>query len=181
MGKRSVSASNRAEPAFSEFSAFISEARARRMADGFRTWKVWIGLLGNPRVNCADLMRFEAHHDPCLRLPIDGHPRCRPEGRRPVTEHTGVRSHARAECGPLCEPRHAFAFMSILRCAAGESLWPHDYLAQARTLRICSPVFLLKLELVTSYELFHISSIAMYAMNLDFLTLVSLQKEWQHV
>src|SRR5215472_4033957 len=45
MGKRSVSASNRAEPAFSEFSAFISEARARRMADGFRTWKVWIGLL----------------------------------------------------------------------------------------------------------------------------------------
>ena len=77
--KRSVSASNRAEPAFSEFSAFISEAR--RMANGFRTWKVWIGLLGNSRVNRADLMRFDAHQDPCLRLPIDGCPRCRPEGR----------------------------------------------------------------------------------------------------
>jgi hypothetical protein len=79
--KRSVSASNRAEPAFGEFSAFISEVRARRMADGFRT--------GNPRVNCADLMRFEAHHDSRLRLPIDGRPRCRPEGGRPVTEQPG--------------------------------------------------------------------------------------------
>jgi hypothetical protein len=58
-----------------------------RMASG--RGRFGIGLLGNPRVNCADLMRFEAHHDSRLRLPIDGRPRCRPEGGRPVTEQPG--------------------------------------------------------------------------------------------
>ena len=72
-------ASNRAESAFSEFGAFISEARVRRMADGFGTWKVWIGLLGNPRVNRADLMRSRR----TMILAYAARPRCRPEGRRP--------------------------------------------------------------------------------------------------
>jgi len=29
-------------------------------------------VLGNARVNCADLMRFEAHHDPCQLTGVHG-------------------------------------------------------------------------------------------------------------